>query len=85
MIEDKFKKFLDGLQELKESGEPFNILNRFKALASDISTTHAFGKSHGALDKKAGIERKSLSWISSSFCRTICIEQPANPSRSGFQ
>jgi hypothetical protein len=38
------------LKEYEASGEPFNIVNAYKALAGDVVTTYAFGQSNNYLD-----------------------------------
>lgn len=37
---------------MEEEGEPFNILNAFRALASDVITTYAFGQNNKNLELK---------------------------------
>jgi hypothetical protein len=38
------------LKEMETNGEPFNILNAYKAFTSDVITTYAFGQNNQNLD-----------------------------------
>jgi hypothetical protein len=38
------------LKEYEASGEPFNIINAYKSLASDVVTTYAFGQNNNYLE-----------------------------------
>ena len=50
VLHENLAKLRRRLQGLEAKQEPFNILNAFKALTSDVITTYAFGQNNNNLD-----------------------------------